>query len=423
MPVTNKWETKPLGKLVEFRNGVNYNKNSFGNGIKVVGVKDFQDYIKPKYSELNQIDPRGIVTEKNILHHGDIVFVRSNGNRDLIGRSLFIDNPPEPVTHSAFTIRLRFTTKEIDPRFYAYLLRSPLIRKSMTAFGGGTNISNLNQDILYQLAVPYPPYLIQQQISKILSAYDDLIENNERRIKILEEMARSLYREWFVYFRYPGHVTVPLVNSSLGPIPKGWEVFPLEMVCDRITDGSHFSPKSVETGYPMASVKDMTDWGFEIGGCRRINEKDFNELVRNDCKPKRNDVLIAKDGSYLKHTFVVTEEMDLVILSSIAILRPNKRIRSNFLNFLLRDPNIKARMEGFVSGVALPRIILKEFRQFLIVLPPKNLQEKWANIADPIIELCMCLIRQNTQLRKTRDLLLPRLLSGQISLDVKVTNA
>lgn len=423
MPVAYKWVNKPLGELVEFRNGVNYNKSSFGEGIKIVGVKDFQDYIKPRYSELSQINPNGIVTEKNILNHGDIVFVRSNGNRDLIGRSLFIDNPPEQITHSAFTIRLRFITNEVDPRFYAYFFRSPLIRKSMTAFGGGTNISNLNQDILNQIKVPFPPVEIQRQISEILSAYDDLIENNRCRIKILEEMARSLYREWFVNFRYPGHESVPLVNSPLGPIPKGWETSPLEMVCDRITDGSHYSPKSVEDGYPMASVKDMTDWGFDVDGCRRISEKDFNELVRNDCKPKKNDVLIAKDGSYLKHTFVVTEETNLVILSSIAILRPNKLINPNYLNFLLREPSIKARMSGFVSGVALPRIILKDFRRFLIVLPPWDLQNKWAKIADPIIELCMCLVNQNYQLRQTRDLLLPRLLSDQIDLNGKVPAA
>ena len=94
-----KWPTKRLGDLAEFRNGVNYNKSSFGMGIKVVGVSDFQDYTKPRYDELEQINPEGIVTERNILRDGDIVFVRSNGNRELIGRSLFIEQPPEEVIY------------------------------------------------------------------------------------------------------------------------------------------------------------------------------------------------------------------------------------------------------------------------------------------------------------------------------------
>src|SRR5271165_164745 len=219
-----KWPTRRLGDLAEFRNGVNYNKSSFGEGIKVVGVSDFQDYTKPRYTELEQINPEGIVTERNILRDGDIVFVRSNGNRELIGRSLFIEQPSEEVTHSAFTIRLRFTSRAVHPKFYAYCFRTPLIRKGLTAYGGGTNISNLNQDILAGLEVPFPSLPVQREIAGILSAYDDLIENNLRRIRILEQMARSLYREWFVDFRFPGHEKVSLFDTALGKVPEGWEV-------------------------------------------------------------------------------------------------------------------------------------------------------------------------------------------------------
>ena len=85
MAAKASWPTTRLGELADFRNGVNYNKSSFGTGVKVVGVSDFQDYIKPRYEELKQINPEGIVTERNTLRDGDIVFVRSNGNRELIG--------------------------------------------------------------------------------------------------------------------------------------------------------------------------------------------------------------------------------------------------------------------------------------------------------------------------------------------------
>lgn len=203
MAANLKWPTKRLNQLAEFRNGVNYNKNSFGKGVKVVGVSDFQDYTKPRYDELEQINPDGIVTERNILRDGDIVFVRSNGNRELIGRSLFIEQPPEEVTHSAFTIRLRFNSSEVYPKFYAYCFRTPLIRQGLMASGGGTNISNLNQDILNALEVPLPPLPVQRRIAGILSAYDELMENSQRRIWILEAVARTLYREWFVELRLP----------------------------------------------------------------------------------------------------------------------------------------------------------------------------------------------------------------------------
>ena len=284
-------------------------------------------------------------------------------------------------------------------------------------------MASLNQKIIGSIPLRLPPLPTQRKIAAILSAYDDLIENNTRRIKILEEMASALYREWFVNFRFPGHEKVRMEESELGPKPEGWEVYTLESVCQRITDGSHWSPKSVSNGFPMASVKDMHDWGFDITKCRQIGEEDYQKLVHNDCKPLKEDVLIAKDGSYLKHIFVVEKEIDLVILSSIAILRPNGRMLPHLLAMYLKDPSVEARMKGYVSGVAVPRIDLKDFRKFKIVIPPKNLQHNWFELAEPMIEQCWRLISKNANLRQTRDFLLPKLISSEMDvseLDIKI---
>lgn len=269
---------------------------------------------------------------------------------------------------------------------------------------------NLSLGIIKRFEIPAPELEVQKRIASVLSAYDDLIENNQRRIALLEKATRLLYREWFVHFRFPGHEHVKIVNG----VPEGWEIVSMEDVCTRITDGSHSSPKSVDDGYPMASVKDMHDWGIDTINCRQISHDDYEKLVRADCKPLLNDVLIAKDGSYLKHCFVVQEEIDLVILSSIAILRPNNRIDPHLLNFILRDPMTKERMKGYVSGAALPRIILKEFRNFKILLPNDEAQRLWADNAHPIAKQCETLIRTNHQLAKARDLLLPRLMDGRL---------
>jgi type I restriction enzyme S subunit len=167
----------------------------------------------------------------------------------------------------------------------------------------------------------------------------------------------------------------------------------------------------------MASVKDMHDWGINIGSCRQISGTDYESLARNDCKPLKNDVLIAKDGSYLKHVFVVNQDQDLVILSSIAMLRPNNSIFPSYLCFSLRDPVVKARMKGIVTGVAIPRIVLKDFRNFEIVVPAINTQAAWVHTVTPMLDACQALIAQIDNLRSTRDLLLPRLLSGQIDVE------
>jgi type I restriction enzyme S subunit len=296
-----------------------------------------------------------------------------------------------------------------DQQFVFYGMAQPQFIKYAT-----TNSKGARPRTKWKLFSDFelPQFLPSQRrdIGDILSAYDDLIENNRRRIQLLEQAARLLYREWFVYLRFPGHEHV----SSTDGVPEGWRRVPLQEVCKRITDGSHSSPRSIDEGFPMASVKDMHDWGFNIDQCRKISHQDFDLLVKNDCKPLKNDVLIAKDGSYLKHTFVVQEEIDFVILSSIAILRPNHLIDPHLLNFILRDPRTKMRMTGYVSGVALPRIILKEFRGFEILLPPVELQRLWAIHANPIAVQCYQLGKQNEALTKARDLLLPRLMNGEV---------
>ena len=167
----------------------------------------------------------------------------------------------------------------------------------------------------------------------------------------------------------------------------------------------------------MASVKDMHDWGINLESCRTISPDDYDSLARNDCRPRKGDILIAKDGSYLKHIFVVDRELEVVILSSIAMLRPNGLVDPGFLSFFLKDPLVKARMRGFVSGVAIPRIVLKDFRRFDVLLPPLDLQSEWAGLVNPAFSLCHKLIAEIQNLRRTRDLLLPRLLSGQIDVD------
>jgi type I restriction enzyme S subunit len=302
-----------------------------------------------------------------------------------------------------------------DPRFVAYFLQTLNFANRSAAAA----VPGINRNDLHRIPVHCPDLHEQHRIASILSAYDDLIENNTRRIAILEQMARRIYEEWFARFRFPGHEGVRMVESELGLVPEGWETVRMEDVCARITDGSHYSPKSIEAGKPMASVKDMHDWGINVGTCRQIAEDEYEKLVRADCKPRLDDVLIAKDGSYLKHTFVVDQEIDLVILSSIAILRPNGRMQPNQLAMYLRLPKVASRMKGYVSGVAIPRIVLRDFRQFLVLLPPADVQRAWAAHCDPMLRLCRNLVRKNENLSKTRDLLLPKLISGE--LDVSTT--
>jgi type I restriction enzyme S subunit len=307
----------------------------------------------------------------------------------------------------------------LEYRFLYYSLMQTTAAGHLACLFTGATIKHLPLEKLAKVEVHFPSRAVQVQIADILSAYDDLIENNTRRVRILEEMAQMIYREWFVNFRFPGHDGAKFADSELGPIPAGWTGAPLESVCARITDGSHWSPTSVPSPYRMASSKDMHRWGLDLSTARTIAKEDFESLIRNDCKPLAGDILITKDGAnYLKYCFVVEKDIDAVILSSIAMVRPDRRRASpHYLAFHLGDPSVKSRLAGLVSGAAIPRIVLKDFRQFRILLPPTKIQEGFERIVGPMVGLCWRLIDQNANLRATRDFLLPKLISGAIPVE------
>ena len=160
------------------------------------------------------------------------------------------------------------------------------------------------------------------------------------------------------------------------------EFVKLNTVCTKITDGSHYSPKGIMEGFPMLSVKDMLHQGFSYKDCKYISKEDYNDMLKSDCVPLINDVLIAKDGSYLKHVFVVREEKKQAILSSIGILRPNlKKINPDYLKYYLHSNSVKETVaKKYVSGSALPRIILRNFGEIDIISKPLIQQQKIAKV-------------------------------------------
>jgi type I restriction enzyme S subunit len=164
----------------------------------------------------------------------------------------------------------------------------------------------------------------------------------------------------------------------------------------------------------MASVKDMHDWGININSCRKISENDYEELVKTDCRPLKDDILIAKDGSYLKHVFVAQKDLDVVLLSSIAIIRPNNIYDPILLSIFLKLDSTRLDLENIVTGAVIPRIVLKDFCKFLIPLPPKKLQKEAIIVIKPLIKKCWENIKQIQTLEELRDTLLPKLMSGEI---------
>jgi type I restriction enzyme S subunit len=207
--------------------------------------------------------------------------------------------------------------------------------------------------------------------------------------------------------------------TEVGMIPSDWEVLPIKGLCTKVTDGSHESPKEVDNGYYMPSVKDMTDLGFCFSDCKQISKNDYLKLERNGCRPEKDDVLIAKDGSILKYAFVMDDELPIVILSSIAILKPNKKkIDSHyFAHYFKKEDFVNKVLSDYKTGTGVPRIVLNNFKEIEIAYPKKI--EEQQRIANILSDMDTEISALETKLAKYRTLktgMMQQLLTGKIRL-------
>lgn len=192
----SSWERTSFGKLAEFRNGLNFTKANQGESIKIVGVGDFKDHSSlTNLDNLNVIKVANTVKDNDLIESNDVLYVRSNGNKNLIGRCLFFPHVTEKLSFSGFTIRGRVTSRDMLPDYLALLSRSQIVKQQFLRNGGGTNISNLSQQILNDLIVPLPPLPEQRKIAKILSTWDKAISATEKLIETSKQQKKALMQQ------------------------------------------------------------------------------------------------------------------------------------------------------------------------------------------------------------------------------------
>ena len=189
-------------------------------------------------------------------------------------------------------------------------------------------------------------------------------------------------------------------ETEFGKAPAHWEIETVGALSKIVTDGSHFSPKPRSIGKYMCSVKDMTYDRFDLSNCKLISQNDFDKLVAQGCKPERNDILISKDGANcLDIIFVFDQEEDMVLLSSIAIVRLLPDVNPKFVCYFLLSPACQYIMRNnFVSGSAIPRVVLKDFKKVSILLPPLPEQKAIASVLSSLDDKIDLLHRQNKTL-------------------------
>ncbi len=400
------WRKVQLGLLGDFKNGVNFGKDKMGEGIRLINVKDiFSDIPKINFDSLDKValsDQKGI--EKFFVKANDIFFVRSSVKRDGIGLSIMSLKDDNETIHCGFVIRFRLTNPDVNSQFLAYILRSPHYRKTIIGLSSGTAIINISQDSLSSLLVDLPPPQIQNKIASILSTYDDLIENNRHRIRLMEQSARLLYREWFVHLRFPGHEHVRIIAG----VPKGWRCEKLQEVADinAISLNNGFQGKieyidisSVTTG----QINETTFYEFENAPGRARRVVRHGDIIWSCVRPNRES-----------HAIIWHPHKNLIASTGFAVISPIE-IPTSYIYQAITTKDFVGYLSNNARGVAYPAVTGKDFGSADILIPTHSLLEQFDEIVKPTMEQINVLKIQNNKLKEARDLLLPRLMNGEIT--------
>jgi type I restriction enzyme, S subunit len=309
--------------------------------------------------------------------------------------------------------------EKVIPEFIHYSLSTR--REELKNLGSvGTRTPILIKSVFEQIELSLPPLATQRKIAAILSAYDDLIENNARRIAILEEMARILYREWFVEFRFPGHEGVRMVNG----VPEGWKKRQLGEICDEVRGiiqtgpfGSQLHQSDyTEEGVPVVMPKDIVDSRVSTDSIAHISEGEANRLLKH--RLSAGDIVYGRRGDIGRRA-LITEHQEgwLCGTGCLRISLGRKVIDPLLLYLYLGRPEIVTWIANKAVGATLPNLNTGIIRSIEVVCPPLDMQSMAIESLYPCFELIQNLVQRNSNLRHTRDLLLPKLISGELDVE------
>jgi type I restriction enzyme S subunit len=413
MAAANQWPMKRLrditskiGSGATPRGGKNSYKTQGISLIRSLNVYDFSF----NEADLAFIDNEQAAELDNVVVERDDILLNITGAS--VARCCMVSPKYLPARVNQHVAIVRIRPDEADARFVLYCINSPHLKSSLlTLAQGGATREALTKTTIENFEVPQPPLPVQQGVSGILSAYDDLTENSLRRVRILEAMARALYREWFVHFRYPGHEKFPLVASCLGEIPESWQI-------KRVPECVYVNPRVIvprNGEKPFVPMSCLSNDSMLISD---IESRDGN----SGAKFQNGDTLFARITPCLengKTGFVqFMPDADAVACGSTEfIVLRSRTLTPEFVYCLARSDDFRGVAIKSMSGATGRQRVQEQcFDDFQIAHPPRALLDRFSAIVAPGFRLIHKLHLQIQNLRQTRDLLLPRLLSGQVEL-------
>ena len=405
------WKRTRLGEHIKIRHGFAFQGEYFSNRGKYIVLTpgNFIDAggFKPKsgVEKFYSVTP----PSEYVLRRGDLVVAMTEQVEGLLGSSALVP-VDDTYLHNQRIGLVVMQSDQVDRGFLYYLFNTTKVRDQIQATATGSKVRHTAPSRIEDVVVDLPPISIQRKIAAVLSAYDDVIENNNRRIKLLEEMTQRIYREWFVDFRYPGHETVALVESDLGEIPKGW-------ITKRVSDRFDvFLGGTPSRKNPSFWTDGAVPW-INSGQINRLRVIKASEMITRDALSSSSTKLMPRGTTLLAITGATLGQVSLLEIEACA----NQSVvgicdasgdLSEYL-FLAISNSIESII-GAASGGAQQHINQQDVKDIRVLLPDEAVGKLFQSLVQPPFSLLANLLFANQFLEGSRDLLLPRLMLDQI---------
>ena len=408
--VNSNWPIHKFIDYVFFQEGPGLRKWQWtDSGMKVINVTNI---LSDGTIDVNNTDRYISLNEFNnkykhfAIDNSDVVIASSGNTYGKVGR---IKSEHLPVMMNTSVIRLRpLHNNHLDPEYLYAFLRCPFFKNQIEAYVIGSAQPNFGPSHLKLMDIIIPPFQVQQKIGAVISAYDELIENNTRRIKIIEEMAQNLYREWFVKFRFPGHEEVKMVESELGMIPEGWEQNKLGDISQEVR--RNISPCKIEPDTPYFGLEHLPRKSIALADWGKASEVQSTKLSFN-----KGEILFGKIRPYF-HKVGVAPVNGICSTDAIVIV-PKKPEWFGITLSCVSSEAFVSHASQTSQGTKMPRANWDILVKFPILLPPEPILAEFNNHIDSAVKLINILLMKNRNLSRTRDLLLPKLISGELDVE------
>jgi type I restriction enzyme S subunit len=399
------WPVKPLGDVAKVVPGFAFKSKELGEkGIPVIKIGSILDS-RNIVLDASQCFPEELVEERHKkyrLYNGDILLAMTGATAGKAGRI-------NCKSDDFFLLNQRvakIVPENIHPDFLWNVVGSDKYRSIFYGLGGGAAQPNMSGSQIESVEVPCPDYRIQKRIASILSAYDDLIENNRRRIQLLEESARLLYKEWFVRLRFPGHEHVKIVDG----VPEGWEKKTAWDVMEVLSGGTPKTkvPEYWDGGIPFFTPKDATSHAYSYETEKSISEKGLRNC--NSRLYPKDTVFITARGTVGKINLAQTA---MAMNQSCYALVSKEPLNQHFLYYALVEGVEQFRSRAV--GAVFDAIIRETFKLIPFMVPNESLIDTFTDHASSTLKQIDILSTQNKSLTLARDLLLPKLMNGEVA--------